>query len=122
MLPLPVILPQKAVHKSFTPFAPLFYHILQISAISNPEYITLHTVSTRHRCKEQSVSGFVSGFKKDLPVKYCAYAVFAFPVPNTFCFQILLCLLSSYEPPFHRHSNIGEIADGTDFILHRGYL
>ena len=41
------------------------------------------------------------------------YSHFLYQIHSVF--QILLCLLSSYEPPFHRHSNTGEIADGTDF-------
>ena len=31
--------------------------------------------------------GSVSGFKKELPIKYCAYAVLAVPVPKIFAFS-----------------------------------
>lgn len=102
---------------SFVPCSYFWYYekFLSLHTTGANSFTNTSLITIRLCCINQTVSGFVSGFKKDSPIKYCAYAVLAFPIPNTFCFQILLCLLSSYEPPFHRHSNTGEIADGTDF-------
>lgn len=110
---------------SFVPCSYFWYYekFLSLHATGANSFTNTSLITIRLCCINQTVSGFVSGFKKDSPIKYCAYAVFAFPVPNTFCFSnsslFVIFIWTSIPQAFQYRRNCGR---NWFLFCNKGYL